>query len=769
MLRRISIVAFSALFAVACSESGPPTTLSFKPEDGEKRRYQMYSDTKISAESRYGNRSERLEMMTLMDYEVSESSNIYSIRMTPLYMQMKFPQGGYRSFEKPSRGGPDDDIRAMMEAGFTVDIDKDSNEMLDFIVHEEPEDFRSKGFDPVKEILNDEFGRPGFVSGLKIKKGAEQVIEMESPLPAVTVRIEDFTNSTVTLSASGENDEAKVFGYVVMERESGWTERLTMVIDMPLPKEAAASSGSMRMVTSIYPEDWMFGQDLEFLRRADPISMSNTDFSEEAPDDDATDAEVFANNAGKILFYDGRMTLSYSHPGVDFERLGSIKIKDVQVKGKDGETLDVDMHYNGALTYTAMTNNNATTVTDLYPLGWKNVVDDLEQMVSVEATLERYVATHEVIDFPIDKEGSSIAMEGAKATLVPTGDERVFELKLTSTETAYFNTQVNGVSGASLKYDKDTKAPSWISDGESRALAVTKAGNYPVTLQLTFMDELPDSIELKFSHFTDEKLSEKTIVFYDEETLKGDTTIAPIDNIPLFKSEQNRDYYVNDQALEFNTSTLDKLEPTSFGRPQLYLTLTPEQANVCRLQTDVDATESGAELRMKENRDPNRRYVDASLQMPRKVVYQLMTDDGVQRYFYDKTVSLELSCDGKPVWQPLDIALNEKDWMVPVEDLLGESWEENQSDIPMSEVLREYRFLDASGQALAVLPKDGSRHSVDYFERSVSEFVSNDGLLRIGGRVERIEQLVVEGDPFTKEWSHQLPAMPDFESLQEAN
>lgn len=768
MLRRLSFVVFTALFIVSCSESGPPTTLSFTPKDGDQRRYQIYSDTTISAESRYGDRSERLKTMMLMDYEVHEESDVYRVRMTPQYMQMKFPRGRLSNFEKLERGGPDKAIRAMMEAGFTVDIDKKTKDMVNFVVHEEPEEFRKKGLNPINEILNDEFGRPGFVSDLNIKKGAQQTIEMKSPLPAIRVRVEDFTDTTVTLSASGENAEAKVFGYVVMERDSGWTKRLTMVIDMPLPERAAVSGGSMRMVTSIYPEDWMLGQNLDFLRHAEPFSMSNTDFSKQALDDEAANDEVLANNAGKIQFHNGQMTLSYSHPGVKFESLGSMKIKNIAFKGENGKPLDVSVHQNGAFTYTDLDGANTRTGTNLYPLGWDNIVENLDQMVSVEATLERYVATHEIVDFPIDKKGSHIEMKGATATLVPTDNEHVFELKLIPTETAYFNNQVNGVSGASLEYDKDGKAPDWVSDGESRILAVTRAGSYPITLELYFKEALPDSIELKFTHLTDKKLSEKKVVFYDEETLKSNTAIAPMDNIPLFKKKNpNRD--VSDQILEFNTSTLDELEPVSFERPQLYMTLTPEQAEVCELKTHLAEQQSKNVPVMKETKNPNQRYAVNNLKMPRKVIYQLMTQDGVQRYFYDKKLSLQLSCGGEPTWQSMDIALNDKNWLVPAEDILGENWKEKQHGLRMSEFLRAYRFLGSDGEALAVLPKDGSQHSVDYFEADVTEFVSDDGFLRIGGRVDEIEQLVVTGNPFNKEWSHQLPPMPNFESLQEAN
>jgi len=772
MLGRFSMVAFSTLLVVACSESGPPTTLSFEPEDGEQRRYQMYSDTNIKVESSYyGNRSERLKTMMLLDYEVSDKQDVYSIRMKPQYMRMEFPQGDFTSFEDDARGSSGDSIRKMMDAGFTVDIDKDTSAMVDFTIHEEPEELRKQGLDPLQEILNDEFGRPGFINDLKIEKGATQVIELKAPLPEITFTVDDFTDSTVTLSASGENDEAKVFGYVVLERDTGWTQRLTMIMDMPLPEEAAISDGSMRMVTSIFPEDWLYGQDLEYLRYDEPYNIDNTDFSELEPNEKATDAEVFANDSGKLELYGGRISLRYNHPGVSFEHMGSmsIKVKDLTAKDADDNPLDIELYENGVFSFTDRQNDNTETMLHILPLGWSDVVDNLKQMTSLEATLERYEVNYEIVDLPIDKEGATVEMKGAKAILIPTKDEKVFELKLTSTNDAYFDNQINGVSTASvLMYEEDDNAPGWISNVESRALMISKMGSYSVTMRLTFEDELPETVQLKFNHVTDNKLSEKKIIFYDEETLRSDTSIAPVDNVPLFKSDEWA-VSINDQDLEFTTSALDELEPVSYDRPQLYVTLTPEQAAVCQLEITSDKMTGEHNLVMKENADPNQRNVVSNLKMPKQVVYQLMTEDGVQRFFYDRKVDLKLSCDGQPEWQRVDITPGEQSWMVSVEDLLGKDWQESNDNLVMSDFLREFRFLNASGQALAVLPQDTPQYSVDYFKSDFKDFVSDKGFLRVGGKVDKVEQLIAKGEPVKKEWTHQLPPMPDYESLMEAN
>ena len=289
-----------------------------------------------------------------------------------------------------------------------------------------------------------------------------------------------------------------------------------------------------------------------------------------------------------------------------------------------------------------------------------------------------------------------------------------------------------------------------------------------MTLKIAFEDELPETIELKFNRVTDNKISEKKVTFYDEETLRSDTTIAPVDTVPLFKSD-SREVSVNDQDLKFSSSELEEVEPESFDRPQLYLTLTPEQSAVCQVSVTSNRDDNKTDLAMKENPDPNRRNVVSHLKMPKKVVYQLMTEDGVQRFFYDTEVEVGLSCDGQPEWQPVDISLGEHSWMIPVDALLGEDWDEQQAEVAMSDFLRKYRFLNAKGEALAVLPQNGERYSVDYLDSKFRDFVSDDGFLRIGGRVDKVEQLVAKGDAVRKEWTHQLPPMPDFESLQEAN
>ncbi|MFP3458744.1 hypothetical protein R0J89_21070, partial [Psychrobacter sp. SIMBA_152] len=81
------------------------------------------------------------------------------------------------------------------------------------------------------------------------------------------------------------------------------------------------------------------------------------------------------------------------------------KVKDLIAKDSEGNALDIKLHENGVFTYTDSRNEKSETLIHLLPLGWTDVVDDLEQMTSIEATLERYETSYEIVEFPIDKDG----------------------------------------------------------------------------------------------------------------------------------------------------------------------------------------------------------------------------------------------------------------------------------------------------------------------------------------------------------------------------
>lgn len=756
MLQRLSLLVCCSFALLACAEQ--PDTLAFKPDDGEHRRYQMFSETYVEATSSYGSDSDRIRTQMLMDYTVDEQSSTYDVLMQPKYIRMRFRRGGFSSLDAPNYR--QEELWPLMEAGFTMVLDKQSGAANDFIVHHHIDRMDEDGLDPIRELLQDEFSRPGYGSGIALSEGATQQVPAKGIFPEVTLLVKTLDDDVVTLSVSGENDEVKLYGYMVLERDTGWLKRSTLIVDLPLQDDYV--EGTARMVATVVPADWQFGQDLEFLRDSGyelPIDTSKLPDTIEAYEI-ASEQEVFPTGTGSIDYYDDKLTLEYVHEVQSMESLGHIEVSNFQGLDQSGDVIDLNLHGLNAFTYNFGDDQPMQTGVDVYPLGWGGMQDKLEQLAAVEATVKRFPMTLDLVALPVRDSETSIEHHGARAILTPTEKKRVYTLKLEYTDKAYFGMTVDGPSGGSVEYDQAQGIPDWVDAGESRLLEVTRQGYFPTTYTLYFEDEMPDEIRLLTYLIGDEPLHEKQVRFFDPEAVLSNIELEPLSNAYLFLEEDKYAIPTFDDY-QFEVTTLQEIEPQDLGRPQLYLVLSHEQAALCELDQTADVKEAGRQLEWQE-RDPRQRYVMHDLRLANEVVYQLATEDGVRHFFYEHEVALRMQCEGEPEWHELDMESGEQSWLVSAAQLLGESWEEESEDMPLVELLRRYRFLDSQDRALTLLPPPDfeRQRGLDLNTLSVSDFVTEEGWLRVAGRVHEVHKLQAAGDPVSREWTHQFPALP---------
>ncbi|SEO73603.1 hypothetical protein [Aquisalimonas asiatica] len=764
MPQRLPLVMVCSLALFACSEQ--PETLQFKPDDGENRRYQMFSEISIEATSSYGSNSERVRSHMFMDYDVEEASSTYDILMQPRYLRTRFRRGsgGFSSTDEPSYG--QEELHSLMESGFTMVVDKQSGEPSDFIIHHHIDRLEDDGFDPIGELLQDEISRPGYPSGILLEVGATHEIPSDDDVsPDVTLTVKELHDDAVTLTMQGENEEVKLYGYMLLERETGWLKRSALIVDMPLQHEY--TDGHVRMFGTVIPaDDWQFGEDLEFFEDDAQGFPIDTSAQPDSLDDmEMADVEkVFPTRSGNIDYFDSRLTLEYVHDVFDSNSLGHIEISDFQALDKNGDALDITLHGLSAFSFNFGDGEPMRTHVDVYPLGWSDTAKKLEQLGAIEGTVKRFPVTHEVVDLLVEENETVLEHHGARAVLTPTEEDGVYRLKLAHSENAYFGAAIDGPSDGIVEYDRAENTPAWLDGRERGLLEVIRQGYYPRTHTLYFEDERPDAIRLMTHLIGDEPMDESKVRFYDPDAALSNIELEPMSSTYLFF--EYPDYAMpSHQGLEFQVDSIDEVEPVSFGRPQLYLTLTQEQAALCELEQASGTKEAGRALTWREN-DPRGQYVQRELSLPQEVVYQLTTEDGVREFFYEHEVALSMVCDGEPEWETLHLDLGEHSWLVEVAELLGDDWAEAYGDMLLADFLRRYRFLDGTGAALTLVPPpdfDGQQRA-DFTRLTVNEFVTQEGFLRIAGRVDRIEKLQASGEAFTREWQHQFPPLPSTDA-----
>lgn len=753
---RILFIFCCALAVQACSDR--PKHLTFQPEDGEQRRYQMFSETYIEASNSFGSSSERIYSHMIMDYDVTEQAASFDVLMRPRFMMVRFRNGNFSSLDTPDYRQKK--IWPFLEAGVSTVIDKKSGEVTDFIVHHEIEDADDSGFDPIRQLLQDELSRPGYSNGIALKLGATQQMPAVELLPEITLTVESLDDQQVGLSLQGENDEVKLYGVIQLERSTGWLTRSAVVMDMPLQHEFA--EGRVRVVAAVMPDDWKSGFDLDFIYSADYQMPADIG----ALPDDLTaldmpsSAEVFPGRSGSIQSNGDKITLEYNHGVFDMFQLGHIEVDNLQAHDQAGNPIELDLHSVGALSFAFSETKAVQTHTDIYPLGWQDVVPKLEQIAFIEARLQRFAVTHNIVRLPVKDSETSVQFGEARAVLTPTEQPDVYHLRLEQAKNVFFSTRITGPDSGSVEHMKAANVPDWLEDGNRRLMAIVTSGYFPLSHTLYFEGERPNELQLLAHRIEDQSLEEKQIRFYNPDVALSTVELEPLTSVYLFPEEDNVTDFASTGPV-FELKELHDLAPQDFERPQLYMVLSHEQAALCSLEQTADIKEAGRRIVWLPH-EPRQRFMRRDSQLPLEVVYQLATEDGVRNFFYDHTAVVRLQCAGQPEWQLFDLDLGEQNWLVPVSALLGENWQEAFADMQLIELLRLFRFLDTQQKALSLVPPPGfaSQPGVKLADIRLLDFVTEEGMLRIAGRVNRVEKLEASGDRIVREWVHQFPALP---------
>ncbi|AYN20848.1 hypothetical protein [Alcaligenes aquatilis] len=761
---RFAITAtLTVLMFAGCSPDGPGSKLTFHPVDGDERRYQVYTDMTVDVQRGTRKLSESMSIKMLMHYGVEDQSSTYKLNVSPEYMRLNFKHGGMSSFEQSGYG--EDELRTALKDGYTLTVDKESNQLVDVTLNTSSQKLKAELKATLDHLLNDQLSRPGLMHQLAVKKGASQIIKGQNGLPDIRMTVKDFDSELVTLAIADTNQDepadphTRIFGYAVIERQTGWLVRQAVVMHVPLPPELR-DKGTFRIVSAIYPESWRFNHDLQFLENAEGYELITQEKTDPPVPSLSSSTQAMLNTQGVLDTYDQRFLLHYAHLGLSPYMVGEISASNLAAYDENNQALAIPFKAAGAFQHPGLDHDDAETSLEILPLGWDKTAQALEKLQYIEATLNYHATEHIQVTVPIKPEGSQVEVEGAKVIVQPTDNPYEFLIQLIPGETGYFFPDVTQIDKGELRYPHDQTAADWLSLGEKRLLAIVLQGHLPQELNVKFLDTLPDAVALTYRNYAPEPIESKTVRFYDLNQARPENAAAPITTRLLFDSFQQND--------EFKTATLENLAPFSTDAPDLYVTLTPEQAELCTLQETSGLTEQGTPLHFAPPPTADNTNYGATQRMPQQYVYQLQTSDQARLYFYGLKAHIALTCQGTPVWQPLPINLPELSVQVSAAALLGEGWEEHARTLPIKRFLRQYRFLDQQDRVLAITAPRSQPAVGSPLGDKLFDYVDESGHIQIMGLVNRVEKLEATGTPITKTWQHQFEPLPDFKALEEA-
>lgn len=738
----------SFLFLAACGSD----EVSFRPDKGDSRQYQLYTKSHMSLDAG-GPRQSRTDLGSLLvTYEIEEVRPHLRMLVRADYLKLQMPG---RTISSSGRDESDPQFRELMAEGIEFDIDLDSGALLDIRGrHREHWDALVKeGGEGFASEMRKQLNTPALLERIPARVGAEVRLPSFQGSEDVLLRVEEVSDEEVLASIQLSGEQARAYGYLRLERKSGWLRRLAMVTEQPF--DEYGFRGTTRTQFLMLPAEQ--GVALSSLEAYGWGELDEEGFifpaweeqAVELPLDSASEAQVFPSGVGSIEYYDEDVRLEYLHALDNIA--GHLEFRQLQALDDQGEPLDLKLSGGTwGMTRSFQADEGVRSIAVYLPLGWHDTPAKLEALQQIRLQADYFPYLSERLELPVDPQRSSrLERDGAGIELSPTGNPGEFILSFSAAEKVFFSMAVEGLTGARGWLHIEPPPVDWLTLDDAQLLSSVAAHGGGWRYRVKFAGDVPKVLGVHLLRRQAEAQFSRELQFLSGEAQYDRLDLPPQASYYLHAEPSEQ---VQPVVAPFDLQTL-ALEDAELNR--LRLTLTTEQAALCQLQVLDAPSEAGHALSFLPA--PAERDYSGGLQLPATQQWQLRTDDGVRQYFYGIELRAQLRCSGRASWDEVDFELGERPWLIDPRRLPGYVDEPGQR---AASFLGRYRFVDESGRALTLLPATSQQQGLDIGIAALSEYLTEEGLLRLAGTPVRVEQLRSDGEPLEKTWTTRLAPLP---------
>lgn len=724
------------LLITACSRD-----VTFVAKEGDEARYWVYTHADI----KFGYRTETQSTQSLMHYRIGEVGDSIKMHVKPDYIQLSSGNHKVSSFEVSSSNA---DFQQLYSSGFDVTVDKESGELLELKGRDEQawQKFLERGGQQFVDSLQQGMNTPGLLSSIPAKAGS--VVSLpDFNGQAAQLTVQSVTDTSLSAIIESQSIDGRLYGKVSIDRDSGWVQKLMVVVESSV--EIMDREGNSRVTIIMTPENEPFSSFGVFddAQIYDELYNSWNDIAQ-WPDDwqqeleEVSAADVFAYEKGMFKPSDQGYKFTFLHQLAEKMSLGHMTYQNIEGFDKDGQPLDIDFSPLDNAYFSSFRSQYMESHASVAPLGWgKQAL--FEQLSKITATADYFPA--EITPYPVTwQPGKTQTFElGAiKVQVTPKQDAPgEYLLTYSDTEDSWLIPEFNGINGQ-FKYPKVGTGPEWLEDS-LRGFFVNFIGPEKIT----------QTIELKVAEEPSEviflvKTSDKHPQFSKQVELISEKEFAATPTLPPISDQRWISIASIDNQQTTDDFNLDSLVIETDTAQEARVALPKEWSEVCQLHVEGDIEINRHPLTWQALKN------DSYGKKSSLIEYQLMTDDGVRRYFYDLEVNSRLNCQGEPKWQELAHTPNEFPWLVPIDALDGVD-----SKQPVAALLNNYRFYNSEGLPLQLVNMEGHLVS-ENAEMTVSQILYDGQYIKLAGSVSAIAKLNLVGEPQSKTWTNHFPPVP---------
>ncbi|MGF1688658.1 hypothetical protein L4C36_18565 [Photobacterium japonica] len=722
----------AALFLTGCDQS-----ITFSPEAEDEKRYWVYSASQNAAQDEIEYR-----LNSLLHYKMASVDDTVNLHITPEYLDLN------KGDKYDSLNSARSRARSIQvfQSGFNLEVDKKSGTLLSLTGRDSekwPDYIKRYGEDhPLLNTLRHHVSIPGLQASLSTEVGDIITLSQFFGIPA-TLTVTQVTSETVSATVEGNMNNRQLYAQLTVERENGWIDSL-YAVDM--------KDDQSTHFIAIQPEE-----NLQHIADPHPVSIQPDSFwraiahTQDTPltPHVITKEALFPYTSGIIS--GGRypyFSASIVHDLAQTNHSGNITLTDFKAQNKAGKDAD--------LSFVAPTNGHyfdihKNSVNGVLLTGW-NHRDTLKQTRSATATAHYYpdIITPYKVQW---RKGEAQTFTLGDITLnVTPYPQRTGEYQITYNRGAsnILLTTFDGLKG-DIEIKTLAAGPEWLTDAARFWLAHVGDQTQAMTTANLKLTEESDTVTFYLKGRESHPLYSETVMFIPKRHYAATATLPPIDgkgpyNRRALSDEEKQEAEAIRQRLAeryaitpFSDITADMHHPNA---GTLYLPM--GWGSICQADVVNDVEINGNGLIWQgRTRGP----------FPAEA-FQLMTEDGVKKYFYDLTVETRLQCKGSPQWQAMpDVIDRTYPWLVDL-SLLPKI----TADQPIHALFEQYRFNGDENDRLWLLDRKGE--DVHRFDRLLSSILHDGKYLKFSGSIVDVSQLQATGESQEKTWITTFPPLP---------